>query len=64
MDNYYLLKELSKSKKPILLKRGMSATIDELIKASDYLRLNGNNNIILCERGLEPLKQKQEIHLI
>lgn len=58
MDNYYLLKELSKSKKPILLKRGMSATIDELIKASDYLRLNGNNNIILCERGIRTFETK------
>lgn len=58
MDNYYLLKALSKTKKPILLKRGMSATIDEFINASKYLRANGNDNIILCERGIRTFETK------
>lgn len=58
MDNYFLLKALSKSKKPILLKRGMSATIDELVNATKYLRMNGNNNIIICERGIRTFETR------
>lgn len=52
MQNYSLLKEVGKVDKPVLLKRGMSATIDEWIKASEYIRMEGNKNIILCERGI------------
>lgn len=52
MQNYTLLKEVGKINKPILLKRGMSATIDEWIKASEYISMEGNENIILCERGI------------
>lgn len=52
MQNYSLLKEIGKTDKPVLLKRGMSATIDEWIKASEYIRMEGNNRIILCERGI------------
>ena len=52
MQNYTLLKEMGKTNKPILLKRGMSATIDEWIKASEYISMEGNENIILCERGI------------
>ncbi len=52
MQNYSLLKEMGKTDKPILLKRGMSATIEEWIKASEYIALEGNENIILCERGI------------
>ena len=52
MYNYSLLKELGKTNKPILLKRGMSATIEEWIKASEYIRNGGNDNIIMCERGI------------
>lgn len=52
MQNYSLLKEMGKTNKPILLKRGMSATIEEWIKASEYIALEGNENIILCERGI------------
>ncbi len=52
MQNYSLLKEMGKVDKPVLLKRGMSATIDEWIKASEYIRLKGNERIIFCERGI------------
>ena len=52
MYNYSLLKELGKTRKPILLKRGLSATIEEWIKASEYISCSGNDNIILCERGI------------
>ena len=58
MDNYYLLKQLSKSTKPIFLKRGMAATIDEFVNASKYLRLDGKNDIILCERGIRTFETK------
>lgn len=52
MQNYSLLKEVGRIEKPILLKRGMSATLDEWIKASEYIKMGGNENIILCERGI------------
>jgi 3-deoxy-7-phosphoheptulonate synthase len=52
MHNYELLKELGKTKKPILLKRGFAALVDEWIKAADYLVHGGNDNVILCERGI------------
>lgn len=52
MYNYPLLKELSTVNKPIILKRAMSATIDEWLSAAEYLQINGNDNIILCERGI------------
>jgi 3-deoxy-7-phosphoheptulonate synthase len=52
MHNYALLKELSHLKKPILLKRGLSALFKEWMLAADYLVQGGNENIILCERGI------------
>lgn len=52
MYNYGLLKELGKIEKPILLKRGLSATLDEWLGAAEYIALEGNNDIILCERGI------------
>ena len=52
MFNYELLKELGKSKKPVLLKRAFSAKIKEWLKAADYLIQSGNEKIILCERGI------------
>lgn len=52
MYNYPLLKELGKVNKPILLKRGMSATIKEWIMAAEYIASGGNTDIILCERGI------------
>ncbi|MCS7053725.1 MAG: 3-deoxy-7-phosphoheptulonate synthase [Ignavibacterium sp.] len=52
MYNYPLLKVLSKTSKPVLLKRGMSATIDEWLMSAEYLLSGGNTNVILCERGI------------
>lgn len=52
MHNYSLLKELGKQSKPVLLKRGFSAYVDEWIKAADYITQGGNQNVILCERGI------------
>lgn len=52
MYNYSLLKEVGKLKTPIILKRGISATINEWINAAEYILREGNNNVILCERGI------------
>jgi 3-deoxy-7-phosphoheptulonate synthase len=52
MQNFELLKELGKTRKPILLKRGLSATIDELLMSAEYIMAEGNSNVILCERGI------------
>ena len=52
MHNYYLLKELGKTTKPILLKRGIAATIEEWLMAAEYIMAGGNYNVILCERGI------------
>ncbi|MGL5152416.1 MAG: 3-deoxy-7-phosphoheptulonate synthase [Clostridium sp.] len=52
MQNFDLLKELGKINKPILLKRGLSATIEELLMSAEYILAGGNENVILCERGI------------
>lgn len=52
MQNFALLKELGKVNLPILLKRGMSATLQELLMAAEYIMSGGNHNVILCERGI------------
>jgi 3-deoxy-7-phosphoheptulonate synthase len=52
MHNYELLKEVGKTQKPILLKRGSCATIEEWLMAAEYIMLEGNENVILCERGI------------
>lgn len=52
MQNFSLLKEVGKSNKPVMLKRGMSATIKEWIMAAEYIKVGGNEKIILCERGI------------
>jgi len=52
MQNFSLLKRLGKSGKPVLLKRGMSSTLDELLLAAEYILVGGNENVILCERGI------------
>jgi 3-deoxy-7-phosphoheptulonate synthase len=52
MQNYVLLKEIGLSKKPVLLKRGMMATIEEFLLAAEYILNQGNGNVILCERGI------------
>ena len=52
MQNFELLKEVGQSKKPVLLKRGLSATITEFLLAAEYILSQGNFNVILCERGI------------
>jgi 3-deoxy-7-phosphoheptulonate synthase len=52
MQNYALLRELARAKKPVLLKRGSSATIAEWLLAAEYLLAGGNPNVVLCERGI------------
>lgn len=77
MQNFELLKEAGMINKPVLLKRGMSATIDEFVKAAEYIIAKGNDQIILCERGIRTYERatrntldisavpilKQETHL-
>ena len=52
MQNFDVLKALGRSKKPILLKRGLANTIEELLMSAEYIMAGGNDNIILCERGI------------
>ncbi len=52
MQNYYLLRALGEVRKPVLLKRGMSATMEELLLSAEYILAGGNYNVILCERGI------------
>jgi 3-deoxy-7-phosphoheptulonate synthase len=52
MQNFSLLREAGESGKPVLLKRGMSATIDEWLMAAEYLLVAGNSHVVLCERGV------------
>jgi len=52
MQNFNLLKELGNQSKPVMIKRGMSATLEELLMSAEYVMSEGNENIILCERGI------------
>ena len=52
MQNFDLLKEVGKTKKPILLKRGLANTLQELLMSAEYIMSEGNENVILCERGI------------
>ena len=52
MQNFNLLKEVGKTKTPVLLKRGMSSTIEEWLMSAEYIMAGGNENVILCERGI------------
>ncbi len=52
MQNYSLLREVGRTRKPVLLKRGMSATLEELLMAAEYIMSEGNYQVILCERGV------------
>lgn len=58
MYNYELLKELGRQSKPVLLKRAMSATIDELLQSAEYILLAGNLQVILCERGIRTFETR------
>jgi len=57
MQNFMLLKELGKVKKPILLKRGISATIEEWLMSAEYIIAEGNTEVILCERGIRTFEK-------
>lgn len=57
MQNFNLLKEVGQSKKPVLLKRGMSATIKELLMSAEYILSEGNFNVVLCERGIRTFEE-------
>jgi 3-deoxy-7-phosphoheptulonate synthase len=52
MQNFEMLKKLGQQEKPVLLKRGFAATIEELLMSAEYIMAGGNNNVILCERGI------------
>jgi len=52
MQNYALLAEIGRSNKPVLLKRGLSATLEELLMAAEYVLKEGNPDVLLCERGI------------
>ncbi len=57
MANFTLLKEIGRSKKPVMLKRGMAATLQEFLLAAEYIMSEGNENVILCERGVRTFEQ-------
>lgn len=57
MQNFYLLKEVARADKPVLLKRGSSATIEEWLLAAEYILAEGNPNVILCERGIRTFEE-------
>lgn len=57
MQNFDLLKEVGKTKHPVVLKRGMSATIEEFLSAAEYILAEGNPSVILCERGIRTFER-------
>ncbi|MBE6837516.1 MAG: 3-deoxy-7-phosphoheptulonate synthase [Ruminococcus sp.] len=58
MQNFTLLKELGNSDKPVLLKRGLSSTLQELLMSAEYIMAGGNSKVILCERGIRTFEPK------
>ena len=63
MQNYELLKAVGASKKPVLLKRGASCTIDELLMSAEYIMKAGNQKVILCERGIRTFEKLERYTL-
>ena len=57
MQNYTLLRELGKIRMPILLKRGISATIEEWLLSAEYILSGGNTGVVLCERGIRTFEK-------
>ena len=57
MQNFNLLKEVGKIHKPVILKRGLSATYEEWLMSAEYIMANGNNQVILCERGIRTFEK-------
>lgn len=64
MQNYPLLTAIGKTRHPVLLKRGPSATIDEWLLAAEYILAQGNLNVVLCERGLHPLDREHTRYIL
>ncbi len=58
MQNYDLLKAVAKSRKPVMLKRGLAATLEELLLAAEYILSGGNPHVMLCERGIRTFEQE------
>ncbi len=58
MQNFVLLKEVGKVRKPVLLKRGMSATVTDLLMSAEYVLSQGNSQVVLCERGVRGFDTK------
>src|SRR5437764_917438 len=56
MQNFLLLAEVGRADKPVLLKRGLSSSVEELLMAAEYVAKEGNEQIILCERGIKPVE--------
>jgi 3-deoxy-7-phosphoheptulonate synthase len=63
MQNFPLLAELGRSGRPVLLKRGLSATLDELLMAAEYILKEGNPNVMLCERGIRTFESSYRVTL-
>src|SRR4029078_5437601 len=65
MQNFELRKEVSPYDKPVLLKRGLSATIKEFLLSAEYIMSRGNQNVMLCERGIRTFEEqyRNKIHL-
>ena len=57
-QNFNLLKEVGKTKTPVLLKRGIAGTVDELLMSAEYIMSEGNDNVILCERGIRTFETR------
>ena len=57
-QNFPLLKEVGRTRTPVLLKRGLAGTIDELLMAAEYIMSEGNDNVILCERGIRTFETR------
>jgi len=63
MQNYTLLQEVGRCQHPVLLKRGMSATLEELLMAAEYVLANGNDRVVLCERGIRTFENSTRFTL-
>lgn len=62
MQNYSLLHAAGESQHPVLLKRGMSATVEELLMAAEYILSHGNRRLMLCERGIRTFETATQHH--
>jgi 3-deoxy-7-phosphoheptulonate synthase len=63
MQNYPLLVEVGKSKKPVMLKRGLASTVDEWLSATEYITSSGNDKVFLCERGIRTYENRTRFTL-